>query len=71
MREFNNAFKESIAKCRSTLMIVKIMEKYVLHQWPEPNIYNSLIEAYGNKFKDFSILEMVKFCECLSLIGLR
>jgi len=33
--------------------------------------YNSLIEAFGNKFNEFSYRELATFCTSLSKVGLR
>jgi hypothetical protein len=33
--------------------------------------YNSLIEAFGNNFNDFSFRELARFCSALGKVGLR
>ena len=33
--------------------------------------YNSLIEAFGTNFNDFSFSEVARFCAALGKVGLR
>jgi hypothetical protein len=33
--------------------------------------YNSLIEAFGTKFNEFSFRELARFCSALAKVGLR
>lgn len=70
MREFSNVYGKTLSQA-STHQIVAITEKYASHNWMLAQTYNSLIEAFGNNFNDFSFRELARFCSALGKVGLR
>jgi hypothetical protein len=70
MREFTNAYGETFSEL-STNQIVAVTKKYASHNWMFAKTYNSLIEAFGKKFNEFSYTELASFTASLSHIGLR
>lgn len=70
LKEFGVAYRGNMNEA-STLQIVKIMEKYAKHGWMIADTYNSLIDAFGKKFDEFSFRELASFAKSLGEIGLR
>ena len=70
MREFSNVYGKSFTES-STHQIISIMEKFVSHNWMLAQTYNSLIEAFGTNFNDFSFRELACFSTSLAKVGLR
>ena len=70
MREFSNVYGKTFAEA-STHQIVSIMEKFASHNWMLAQTYNSLIEAFGTNFNDFSFRELASFTTSLAKVGLR
>ena len=70
MREFSNVYGKSFSEA-STHQIVKILEKFANHNWMLAQTYNSLIEAFGTNFNDFSFRELASFSSSLAKVGLR
>lgn len=70
MREFSNVYGKGFTEA-STHQIVSIMEKFVSHNWMLAQTYNSLIEAFGTNFNDFSFRELASFSTSLAKVGLR
>ena len=70
MREYSNVYGKTFSQA-STHQIIAITEKYAKHNWMLAQTYNSLIEAYGNKFNEFNFRELARFCTAISKVGLR
>lgn len=70
MREFSNVYGKNFTEA-STHQIVSIMEKFASHNWMLAQTYNSLIEAFGTNFNDFSFRELASFSASLAKVGLR
>lgn len=70
LKEFGVVYRNGMNEA-STLQIVKVMEKYAKHGWMIADTYNSLIDAFGKKFDDFSLRELASFTKSLGDVGLR
>lgn len=48
-----------------------MFEKYSSHGWLINHTYNSLVNAFGERYKEFSFKELASFTSSLARVGLR
>lgn len=70
MKEFSSVYSKNMSEA-STHQIARITEKYASHSWMIAQTYNSLIQAFGKDFDNFSYRELASFCDSLAKVGLR